>query len=172
MVKKLGIFALLMVLVGCSNVENQLKDTDNAVFSLDKSNTGRVFVLYPDKQKIKTSGTLVEGKLQGRYTEYYENGNLLLVTTYKDGKQNGYAKKYYPNGKVEIKGQMKNNLAEGKFTFFYEDGHRQSIKNFKKGIYDGYYMEFYPNGAVKVKGNYTDGFKNGIFSSYVGKSGK
>ena len=36
MVKKLGIFALLMVLVGCSNVENQLKDTDNAVFSLDE----------------------------------------------------------------------------------------------------------------------------------------
>ena len=81
-----------------------------------RSNTGRVFVLYPDKQKIKSSGTLVEGKFQGSI-RVLSNGNLLLVTTYKDGKQNGYAKKYYPNGKVEIKGQMKNNLAERKVYF-------------------------------------------------------
>ena len=138
MIKKIGLIFLLAVLAGCSNIENQMKNTENAVFALDKSSSGKMVVLYPDRQKIKTAGTLVEGKLQGKYTEYYENGNLLLVTAYENGKQNGYIKKYYSNGNVEIKGRMKNNLAEGKFTFFYENGSRQSIKNFKEGIYDGY----------------------------------
>ncbi len=166
MLKKLGIIIIVSAFLGCSNIQNQIKDTDNTIFALDKSNTGRVCTLYPDKQKIKTFGTLIKGKLHGRYVEYYENGNPLVVLTYVKGKQNGPARKYYPDGKVEIKGYMKEDIPEGKFTFFYDNGNRQSIKNFKNGIYNGYYMEFYPNGAVKIKGNYTEGYKNGVFSFY------
>ena len=83
MVKKLGLIFLLAVLAGMFKYRKSVKNTENAVFSLDKSSSGKMVVLYPDRQKIKTAGTLVEGKLQGKYTEYYENGNLLLVTHIK-----------------------------------------------------------------------------------------
>ena len=134
MVKKLFFFLAVLFIAGCSNTQNQLKDMENAVFSLDKTNSGRVCALYPDKQNIKTFGTLINGKLQGRYTEYYKNGSPLLITYYKDGKQNGTARKFYENGNIQIKGFMKDDLAEGKFTFFYEEGGRSSIKNLLKNI--------------------------------------
>ena len=144
MMKKLFLIFLVLFAAACTNTENQLKNDKNTVFALDKSNTGKVYSTYPNEKNIKSFGTLVNGKLQGRYFEYYESGSPLFVTNYKEGKLNGTAKKYYENGKIQVKGYMKDNLAEGKFTFFYEEGGRQSIKNFKHGIYDGYYMEFYP----------------------------
>ena len=144
MMKKLFLIFLVLFAAACTNTENQLKNDKNTVFALDKSNTGRVYSTYPNEKNIKSFGTLVNGKLQGKYLEYYESGSPLFVTNYKDGKLNGTAKKYYSNGKIQVKGYMKDNLAEGKFTFFYKEGGRQSIKNFKHGIYDGYYMEFYP----------------------------
>lgn len=169
MIKKLSFIVIMSAFIGCSNLQNQMKDVDNAIFALDKSNTGRVCTLYPDKQKIKTFGTLINGKLEGGYTEYYENGIPLLKTTYANGKQNGVVKKFYPDGQLQIKGYMEEDMPNGKFTFFDEKGNRESVRNFKNGIYNGYYMEFYPNGAVKVKGNYTDGYKNGLFSFYNDK---
>ena len=160
MIKKI-IFSFCAILItGCTTTKNQLKSTENTLLSVNNKNTGKICTLYPNKQKIKTFGTLINGKLQGQYLEYSENGIPLLITNYKNGKQYGSAKKYYSNGNIHIKGSMKEDLAHGKFVFFYKDGERQSIKNFKDGIYDGYYMEFYPNGAIKIKGNYEAGYKN------------
>lgn len=169
MIKKLSFIVIMSAFIGCSNLsvhDHQTKNFDNAVLAVDKSNTGRICELYPDNQKIKTFGTIVNGKLQGKYNEFYESGKLLLTVNYENGKQNGIVKKYYPDGKVQIKGTMKNDLPDGKFTFFYENGKREAIKNFKNGIYDGYYMEFYQNGIIKVKGYYAEGYKNGTFSFY------
>ena len=166
MIKKIILLFAVLLITGCTNLENQMKDTENAIFAVNKKNTGKVIALYPDKEKIKTYGTLVNGRLHGKYFEFYENGSQLLVLNYNNGKQNGPAEKYYPNGNIEIEGTMKNDLADGKFTFFYEDGTRQSVKNFKQGVYNGWYTEYYPNGNIKSKGNYTDGYKNGNFFFY------
>lgn len=172
MIKKLSFIFVMSAFMGCSNIQPQLKDSNNTIFALDKSNTGRICALYPDKQKIKTFGTLVHGKLEGKYIEYYENGSPLLKTNYAKGKQNGIVKKFYPDGQLQIKGYMREDMPNGKFTFFDEEGNRESVKNFKDGVYDGNYMEFYSNGAVKTKGVYTEGYKNGLFSFYNDKGRK
>ena len=170
--KKIFFVALMLAFIGCSNVQPQIKDADNTIFAINKSGTGKVCTLYPDNQKIKTFGTLVRGKLEGKYIEYYENGMPVLVARYKEGKQNGVIKKFYPEGELEAKGFMKDDIANGKFTFYYKDGTRQAIKNFKNGVYNGYYMEFHQNGAIKIKGNYNDGYKEGLFSFYNDKGQK
>ena len=92
MMKKLFLIFLVLFAAACTNTENQLKNDKNTVFALDKSNTGRVYSTYPNEKNIKSFGTLVNGKLQGKYFEYYENGSPLFVTNYKEGKLNGTAK--------------------------------------------------------------------------------
>ena len=103
--KKIFLIFLVLFAAACTNTENQLKNDKNTVFALDKSNTGRVYSTYPNEKNIKSFGTLVNGKLQGKYFEYYENGSPLFVTNYKEGKLNGTAKKYYENGKFCSKRQ-------------------------------------------------------------------
>lgn len=40
------------------------------------------------------------GKEEGLWEEYYDNGRLDRKGTYKDGKLNGISEHYYKNGKI------------------------------------------------------------------------
>lgn len=166
MIKKITLFFLAVFICGCSNLPNQLAGKKDTFFSLDKNNSGKIISTYPDNQKIKSSGTLLNGKLEGKYIEYYESGQILLIAEYHSGKQNGISKEFYPNGNIKVEGYFVNNIPQGKFVYYYEDNNTHFIKNFKNGLYHGEYLEFYQNGNIKTKGTYINGYRNGTFYFY------
>ena len=67
--------------------------------------------------------------IQGEKTPYTgvlqninEKGILESEAEYKDGKMNGFSKLYYPNGKLLMSGQMKENKEVGNWKYYDENG--------------------------------------------------
>lgn len=115
----------------------------------------------------------------GVYNKYYDDGKILEVANFKDGKINGERTLYYQSGKIMQKENYVDNRYEGKLTSYYEDGSLQQEgfykdnmmngiwKNYFKDIknvvkeettlkdnkIEGLYKEFYPNGKLYAEGN-------------------
>ena len=79
--------------------------------------------------------------------EYYPDGKIRIEAGFKDGKPEGWWKKFDEEGNIEeakiyFKGQL---IAEGKLD--------------KEGLKTGYWKYFYPDGKLKSEGNYSKGKK-------------
>lgn len=68
---------------------------------------------------------------QGKEVKKYDNGVLIASHYEKNGKAEGLAKLYFPNGKVELEGEYKNGVPNGKFVFYYENGNIRAIAEMK-----------------------------------------
>lgn len=62
--------------------------------------------------------------------------------------------KYYPNGKMRIKGMLYDGKRHGKWIYYYENGFLWSEGMFHYGKRDGYSLLFYDNGKKMVSGEY------------------
>ena len=136
-----------------------------------------------------------EAPKDGIFKEYYESGEILKETMYKDYQKNGLEKHYFKNGrlmhdewyengrlKYTIKYDEKGVLKEGLEKLYYENGKIMEESMYKNGKLEGlgkdYFYEsdqiqsekMYKNGEqIDGKYFYEDG---GIFSSSTYKDGK
>ena len=56
----------------------------------------------------QTQGTLKNGKWDGSYVSYYDNGQLNYKLTFKNNKAEGASVHYHKNGQLWTKGNYKN----------------------------------------------------------------
>ena len=124
------ILSLLLTSVGWSKITDydDLVEKDGIYYEKfsDKPFTGKVI-----GNLIK--GKIKDGKPEGEWLYYYENGQLRSKENYKDGKGDGELLRYYKNGQLTWKG------------------------NYKDGKEDGEWLEYYKSGQLKIKRNYKDG---------------
>lgn len=64
----------------------------------------------------------LNGKPDGLYRSYYENGNLSVEGTYNDGLQHGIFKDYYKNGKLRVSNAYLHGKLNGYDISYSEDG--------------------------------------------------
>lgn len=85
----------------------------------------------------------------GLYKSYYKSGRLLQIGIYNDnGKGNGEWIYYYENGNISQKFNLQNGVYEGQYESYYENGKQKS-----KGIYNndrksGIWLEYDINEKV------------------------
>ena len=113
--------------------------------------------LYASKGKLKN------GKLDGKWTAWYENGQIKRETNYKDAKPDGKATEWYENGqiKTEHNYQLSKSypvfVPNSKWTKWYENGQKEGEGCFKNGKKDGKWTKWDENGQITVQNNYKDG---------------
>ncbi|WP_299012063.1 toxin-antitoxin system YwqK family antitoxin [uncultured Polaribacter sp.] len=108
-----------------------------------------------------------EGRLDGIYERYYENGQLERKTNYKGGKRNGLFEEYYENGQLKITTTLNGDRFTGLTEEYFENGQLLGKSNFNKdNLRVGTVVEYYVNGQLKLKINYKGGKKNGLFEEY------
>ena len=83
-----------------------------------------------------------------------------------DGKKSGEFKTYFKNGKLEMLGQIKENLNQGKWTYYYHSGQVESEGTFKDDLPHGLWKWFYTNGNLREEGNYIKGNREGRWILY------
>ena len=107
-------------------------------YQIDENFTGQVIKKYKDGQ-VESIENFKNGKLNGEFKEFFENGSLFQVGTFKNG-------------------EMKN------IRVFYENGNLKFEQNLKdrKGRYKGYY----PNGQLEEEGEIFQGEKIGVWRYY------
>lgn len=99
-------------------------------------------------------------------TEYYDNGVISSVTTYRNGLPEGVSREYNEDGSIEkaviyAKGNIigkgimdENGIKEGAWEEFYFDGKLRAKGNYISGLKTGEWIFYYENGVLEQKGEY------------------
>jgi uncharacterized protein len=106
--------------------------------------------------ELKPYTGIVKDTVEGKVIEY----NAV------DGKKTGEFRTYYKNGKLQMIGQIKENLNHGKWTYYYQSGQVESEGPFKDDLPDGKWKWFYENGNLKEEGIYINGNREGHWAIY------
>jgi len=96
----------------------------------------------------------------GEIDEGLERGEL------EDGKREGPWVGYWDNGQLWIKGAYKNGKHEGPWVFYWKNGQLHSKGVFKDGKEEGPWVEYWDNGQLRYKGAYKNGKQEGPHISY------
>ena len=115
-----------------------------------------------------------EGKLDedynlltnGKYTEYYKNGQMKVQGSYKEGKRDGEFKAFLKNGKNAGSVFYKDGIPDGESVEYYEEGNIKSIIPFRNNIVEGLTITYYENGNIDEEVNYKNNKMNGEAKSY------
>lgn len=131
---------------------------------------------------LKSEGNYTTGIKNGYFKEYDFDGNLLSVVKYVNGVLQTDAtevtkldlkREYYSNGQVKKVGSFKNNIPEGVTREFSENGEIIAAKIYKagniigdgivdaSGLKQGEWKEYYETGELKASGKYENGLKIG-----------
>ncbi len=103
---------------------------------------------YNENGPLKESYFIKDGKLQGEWKRYYENGQLrLFMVNLIDGQAEGEARHYYESGKLE------------------------AIYNFVKGVGHGEAQEYHENGQLSLIGSVVNRKKENEWK-YFDESGR
>ena len=111
-------------------------------YQIDENFTGQVIKKYKNGQ-VKSIENFKNGKLNGEFKEFFENGSLFQIGTFKNGdmknikvfyengklkfEQNlkdrkGKYRGYYPNGKLEVEGEVFQGDEIGLWKYYSEEG--------------------------------------------------
>jgi antitoxin component YwqK of YwqJK toxin-antitoxin module len=80
------------------------------------------WVIYWDNGQLWKKGNYRNGKEEGPWVIYWDNGQLLGKNNYRNGKEEGPHVSYWDNGQLGYKGNHKNGLKEGPWVAYNKDG--------------------------------------------------
>lgn len=141
---------------------NKLKEKKNYLMGrLD----GALIEYYGDGTTPCKEAMMKNGKMHGRWVEYYTNGNIAKDEFYQDGLEHGRQTAFNHDGTLKRDCFFKNGKPEGKQKNLYRSntGDFWQESNCKNGIRQGQFTETFLNGNLKTKGEYLDGEKNGVW---------
>jgi antitoxin component YwqK of YwqJK toxin-antitoxin module len=128
------------------------------------------FEIKDDSGKVKSEGTVSDGKIEGVVKSFYESGNLKSRVNYRDGKAAGKATFYYDSDEQKVKAEMvfdEDEQIKGEYVEYYENGARKAVLEFEDNKPNGDATFYYDSGIVKIEGSYKDGVKNGKWKNYT-----
>jgi len=77
--------------------------------------------------------SLEELQMNGKHTEYYDDGQKKEEGFYKDSKKDGFSTIWYENGQKRIEGNYKDGKPDGLWIKYREDGTEVFRQTFKNG---------------------------------------
>lgn len=126
-----------------------------------------IYVDY-DNGLIIGTGFFKNGEKSGKNKRYFANTKQLFKEeNYLDGKRDGMALEYYPNGQQKYEVQFANGHENGKRKTFFSNGMLQSTKTYHLDTLTGpavYYDS--TNGSISREGYYISGKQNGQWQYY------
>ena len=140
--------------------------SEGSFLELDKNDDANskfvdAFVSYYKDGKVEEKKNFVDGKLEGEYTTYYNNGNINKHFLMSDGARNGLAASFTEDGRVCTLTPYASGQAEGYYVMVDIDGNYS-----KYSLADKQLMLEKPNPS-EIKTEY----KNGLAWPYYKKNG-
>lgn len=124
-----------------------------------------------DTAKIYSEGRLLrqgklddQGKEQGLWREFYDDGKIKSEGHYKDGKREKKWNFYFNNGHVEQTGEYVNGKPSGEWIKYFSDGKLNRDEFYENGKENGIMTEYSRDSVIIARGNYVDGKKDGVWN--------
>lgn len=103
--------------------------------------TGPAFSLHDgDTKKLEVRVTLQNGKFDGPYVSFHENGQLSFAATYKSGAWDGPFDTYYENGQLRSRMTYKDGVEDGPTQMYTEGGELAREGTMKNGVRCGEWL--------------------------------
>ena len=135
--------------------------------------SGGFFNTFPaaSGEKVVTSreGSLLNGLMHGEYAEYNKAGIKQLKETWANGKKNGPFTYYYENGMPEIVGAFKDNELDGDITGYYIDGTKKYFKQYTNGVRNGAANSYFESGQIEQEATFVNDLPDGDAIGYYPK---
>lgn len=134
--------------------------------SVYDAGNGKKTFYFDGTDQIEVAYTLKNGKFEGEYKGYYQNGNLRIEGTYKNDLKNGLWKEFNEQGNLINEYSIINGELEGKFTTYHPEGKIKSSSIYKNGLLHGESLDyFYEDETKRLKAklfsSYSEGKLNG-----------
>ena len=126
-------------------------------------------VPFSGKTTGKIQGTFNNGRKDGAWAAYHDNGHLRSKGSYKNGKKNGLWTNYYfdqtslvQNGRIKSKGNYKNDKREGLWVHYhpFTEGEIRATGKYENGKEEGPWVHYHPIDGTIFKGG-TGTYRNG-----------
>ena len=138
--------------------ENTINEND---ILLDKETKQPITGIFKEKQfdsdKIRLIIPYKNGKEDGLLKSYYPSGKLNSEMPYKNGKEEGQQKDYYESGKIKTISTYKNNMLNGTQKWYYENSQLKAEYNFKDDIGIDTVKAYYENGKIFAEVSFVGG---------------
>ena len=120
------------------------------------------------KNNIKEIGHWKDGKQNGLFQMYTEDGILIDNANFKDGERDGLTEQFYNDtGKLRVSANYKNGVLEGEFKAYYPNGNLQGEVNYVNGEMNGDFKEYHENKKIRLSGSYKNSLQDGEWKSYL-----
>jgi len=121
---------------------------------------------YHPNGRIKAKGTFnKDGKKEGEWIFYYDNGNLKTREVNDNGNLTNF-KMFSYLGIIHSDIPYKNDKIEGEGIGYTDEGAKDKSINFRNNVKEGKYEEYYKNGQISFTGNYKEGKMDGPVKTY------
>ena len=96
----------------------------------------------------------LNGKKEGKMTDYYADGKLMAERWFVADKQSGRTVIYYPSGQVKEVQHYMAGKRNGGDTLWYEGGQAQFVSTFLDDQKNGYLRKWSPDGTLVFEAKY------------------
>lgn len=135
--------------------------------------TATSICIYKDaNEQYQSKGELKNGKKDGKWTSWFDNGQILTEKFYKDGEIDGESTWWYKSGELHSVTTFKDGKRVGQSTSWHTNGQISTITNSKNGKYDGITSSWYENGQKFMEILYKDDIAVSITEYTYNKNGQ
>jgi antitoxin component YwqK of YwqJK toxin-antitoxin module len=128
------------------------------VFVVDGKKEGE-YIKYYENGEINEIRQYVNNKLNGAFTAYFIDKQLLESCYYVDDKRHGEYKRYYDNGQLLAIYDYVNNKLHGEYTSYFINGAIFQLINYNYGTREGLHKKYNEDGDIKEFCYYANGEK-------------
>ena len=96
-------------------------------------------------------GTIRNGKKEGLWVYYYDNGQVSSRGDYKVGKKDGTWVYYHSNGQLSYKVTYQDNKKDGPYVNYYDNRQLASKGTYKDGKEVGRWVRYWSDGSVMIR---------------------
>ncbi len=101
----------------------------HAIYQKSNDSTSEEIYFYPS-YKIQMQGTSINGKREGNWNYWYENGNKWSEGYFKKGINDSIRNVWYENGNKRYEGNYKDGKEIGNWKFYDEKGNLAQVVNY------------------------------------------
>ena len=132
---------------------------------------------YPNG-RIKREGSFRDGKREGTWREFDEQGNVVSSQIYKngtlvqsgimdtDGTRRGEWVELYPDSTLRAKGLFINGKRSGEWKFYYPGEVLEQMGSYKDGKLHGTWTWYYPSGKIQKQEDFFEDVPEGDYVEY------
>ncbi len=116
------------------------------------------------KRGYKLLGRFLDGKRDGKWVQWYDNGQVEVQGEYYRGKKHGEWSLWYNNGKAKEQGTFSFGKVDSLYKYWFDNGHLKEEQRYKKGLAHGRWTKWYkedPTLKYVENGNWQ--YKDGVY---------